>query len=172
MKNKFDHEDDRKKRKDQFKRKRPVYEIIYVERDGKIREIIGEHLSAPRFSYSFLVTSLPSNDDIVPMVLNRKVDLVIIDGDQFDTNIQFIKTIIRKNCILTPILFSFVDRSRAEKTRFVTNPLDAAIDKYSLFTTIKGPSLINSLIKKSMRIKEMADKMRREKENDQKGDTH
>ena len=172
MKNKFNHEDNGKKKKDRFKNKRPAYEIIYVEKDAKIREIIGEHLSAPRFSYSFLVTALPSNDDIVPLVLNRKVDLVIIDGDQFDTNIQFIKTMIRKNCILTPILFSFVDKNRAEKTRFVTNPLDAAIDKYSLYTTIKGPSLLNSLIKKSMKIREMADKIREEKDSDQKGDSH
>ena len=173
MENKFDHDKNRKKRKkDPFKHKRPVYEVLYVEKDDRIREIIGSHLSAPRFSYSFAVTSVPSNDDVIPFVLNRTVDLVIIDGDQFDTNIQFIKTMVRKNCVLTPILFSFVDRGRAERTNLVTNPLDAAIEKYSLYTTIRGPSMINALIKRSMRIKEMAKNIREQRKPDDKGGNH
>ncbi len=170
MENNFRHGKKKKKEINPFKSKRPVYEIIYVEKDDRIREIIGTHLAAPRFNYSFMVISLSSNDEIVPYILNKTVDLVIIDGDQFDTNIPFIKTMVRKSSILTPILFSFVDKGKADKTNLVTNPLDAAIDKYSLYTTIKGPSLINSLIKKSMRIKEIAKNIRDKK--DDKGEKH
>ena len=178
MQHKFDNDKNRKKKKgNPFGRKRPVYDVVYVEKDDRIRKIIGGHLSKPRFSYAFSVVPLASNEEVVPVVLTKNVDLVILDGDQFDANIQFIKSMIRKYCISTPILFSFVDKRKAETTNLVTNPLDKAMDKYSLFTTISGPSALHSLIKKSLRIKQIAKEIRdkNQKDGNQKdrnGDGH